>query len=1146
MTDTTLDGSSTPYIVATDTTDFANDGDALVLLGSIDNRGTLSLDGTGTPPTTSAPSTAEIASLIVASPTVVLTGGGTLELANREDSEIYGASATLVTLDNVNNTIEGEGELGFATAGAFSGGGTAYPVALINGAGGVIDGNGTIADQDGPPDGITIVAPATAPVVVNAGLIEATDIGGLAIIAATIDQSGGGTLFATGSNDVVFLSTNTASNGPDVIGGTIDATDGGGVYGIGTLDGSKTAVSLLGGGMFGAPSVLLGTIDNSDTLVFQTIFGGADLQIGGPTLTLAGNGALLLNDTNVFGAGGSLGVLVNVSNTIFGDGTIGNSAPVLLTNEAAGVIDASDTANALTIIGTSGTMLNAGLLEATGAGGLTLSSATLDNTGTLLASGAGVTLTLAGVSLITAGVTSTGGGVIEFAGGSNAIATPTGTLTITAGSTLDAASTLDVDAPTIDALGVFVVASSITLSAPTTLTGGGTLDLYDGSIGVAGSATLVNAGATIIGSGAIGGASLTLTNEATGVIDASALAIEFGHAARNAGLMEATAGGALSIGEEIATTIDNAGGTILANAASVTLDAADIVGGTLAATNGGEIYLGSVYYLDSDTLDGGSSGLTIAAATTLQDYYLAYDASFTLEIPVALTLLGTVVFSGTILGADGSYGSSALTNAGLLSGTGLIDGTVQNTGTLMAQGGRLRVTGDVDDAGSIAIAGGATFELGDGSASTVDFRHAGNATLLLDQPAAFTGTLANLTLGDRIDLGDNTAIKTATVVGGDTLAVALTNGSSLDYGIAGLAAHTSIDVRSATAAPSYTYDFTYSGTPGPGEPTESATGHGSFTVSDIGGTAALADVTAFSLLLEVSTTGGYEGAGTDAITFDPASLTSFAATFGSGGTLSSLSLAAGPGGDLAVPPGHVSAQGFTVFNLGGNGAQTEDASETSVSDTISTVGSIDVTPEGEVLSELYVACFAQGTRIRTARGDVAVEDLRLGDAVQTHAGGVAPIRWLGHRRVACGRHPRPRDVWPVRVRAHTFAQGQPARDLWLSPDHAVFCDGVLIPIRHLIDGDRIVQEARAAVSYWHVELDRHDVLLAEGLPAESFFDTGGKAAFAGTVTNLHAGFARHAWDGDACAPLAVGGRALDAVRARLAARHFAPDKKVAC
>jgi hypothetical protein len=148
---------------------------------------------------------------------------------------------------------------------------------------------------------------------------------------------------------------------------------------------------------------------------------------------------------------------------------------------------------------------------------------------------------------------------------------------------------------------------------------------------------------------------------------------------------------------------------------------------------------------------------------------------------------------------------------------------------------------------------------------------------------------------------------------------------------------------------------------------------------------------------------------------------------------------------------------------------------------------------GETL--LTVQCFAAGTRIATDRGPVAIEELAEGMRVVTARGGIAPVQWLGRRHVDCRRHPRPRDAWPVRIRAGAFGEGAPVRDLVLSPDHAVFIDQVLVPVRHLVNGTTIGQEQVDEVTYWHLELPAHDAVLAEGLPCESYLDTGNRAAF---------------------------------------------------
>jgi hypothetical protein len=144
--------------------------------------------------------------------------------------------------------------------------------------------------------------------------------------------------------------------------------------------------------------------------------------------------------------------------------------------------------------------------------------------------------------------------------------------------------------------------------------------------------------------------------------------------------------------------------------------------------------------------------------------------------------------------------------------------------------------------------------------------------------------------------------------------------------------------------------------------------------------------------------------------------------------------------------------------------------------------------------EFTVPCIHAGARIMTAAGERAVELLSVGDMVATKSGRFVPIRWVGRRRIDCRRHPRPHDVWPVRVRANAFAPGGPIRDLLLSPDHAIAVANMLIPVRHLINNATVKQECVDAVDYVHVELPRHDVLLAEELPVESYLDTGNRRA----------------------------------------------------
>ena len=163
-----------------------------------------------------------------------------------------------------------------------------------------------------------------------------------------------------------------------------------------------------------------------------------------------------------------------------------------------------------------------------------------------------------------------------------------------------------------------------------------------------------------------------------------------------------------------------------------------------------------------------------------------------------------------------------------------------------------------------------------------------------------------------------------------------------------------------------------------------------------------------------------------------------------------------------------------------------------------------------------------------------MEELRVGDLVQTVLGaGPAPVIWIGRRDVDCAGHPKPRKVWPVRVAAGAFGPGRPHGDLFLSPDHAVYVGDVLIPIYRLINGSTIVQVPADRVTYYHIELPHHDVVLAQGLPAESFLDLKDGSNYANRPgpVRLYPDFTARMWEAFGCARLIVTGPELEAARA---------------
>jgi hypothetical protein len=136
-----------------------------------------------------------------------------------------------------------------------------------------------------------------------------------------------------------------------------------------------------------------------------------------------------------------------------------------------------------------------------------------------------------------------------------------------------------------------------------------------------------------------------------------------------------------------------------------------------------------------------------------------------------------------------------------------------------------------------------------------------------------------------------------------------------------------------------------------------------------------------------------------------------------------------------------------------------------------------------------ITCFVAGTRIAAALGAVAVERLRAGDFVRTVGGDLHPVRWVG-RQTVFTRFADPNRVLPIRIRAGALAEGVPTRDLLVSPGHALLLGGLLVQAGALVNG-RSILRARAVpemLTYWHVELDAHMLLLAEGAAAESLLD----------------------------------------------------------
>jgi hypothetical protein len=167
-----------------------------------------------------------------------------------------------------------------------------------------------------------------------------------------------------------------------------------------------------------------------------------------------------------------------------------------------------------------------------------------------------------------------------------------------------------------------------------------------------------------------------------------------------------------------------------------------------------------------------------------------------------------------------------------------------------------------------------------------------------------------------------------------------------------------------------------------------------------------------------------------------------------------------------------------------------------------------------------------------------VEALAVGDLVTTLAG-PKPVAWLGYRAVELSHFKDPESGYLVRIRKGAFGENTPHRDLLVTQEHCIFVDNGLIPARMLVNGSSIfVDKSIANYTYYHVELAAHGILLAEGLAAESYLDTGNRGNFANAeIVAMRPDFdaGRKDW-ADAAAPLTVAAAAVEPVWRRLNAR----------
>jgi hypothetical protein len=151
-----------------------------------------------------------------------------------------------------------------------------------------------------------------------------------------------------------------------------------------------------------------------------------------------------------------------------------------------------------------------------------------------------------------------------------------------------------------------------------------------------------------------------------------------------------------------------------------------------------------------------------------------------------------------------------------------------------------------------------------------------------------------------------------------------------------------------------------------------------------------------------------------------------------------------------------------------------------------------------VTAQSIAVCFCAGTMIRTPNGETMVEALHSGDKVLTEEARAVTVKWIGRQTVSTRFGPADR-LEPVRFTAGSLGEGLPHSDLTVTTDHGMLVNGVICHAGALVNGTTITRVPLAEMgdtyTVYHIETEEHEIILANGAPAETFIDNVSRRVF---------------------------------------------------